>query len=115
MPDIPLSTYPNNWTSRNGGLNNSSYIAENTETGCRLSVSIAGPTEFTSTTYSLTAGEATSFADGAKTLNSGIASKEEVAALAVKFMRKYPHAEWTGGRRGKLVDEDGNPIYRFNG
>lgn len=108
MLSIPLETYPNSWTECGGGiLREGAYIAENAETGCRLSVSAGS---LGGVSYSLTAGEALSFADGATVLEAGIKSKEETAALAVRFMRGYPLARWKGGWRGQLVDGDGNRI-----
>lgn len=108
MTDILLSTFPKNWTSDGGGhRTEGTFIAKNTETGCRLSVSVG---TLSGISYSLTAGEALSFADGAKVLQARIDSREEVAALAVRFMKKYPKARWQGGRRGCLVDGDSKPI-----
>jgi len=108
MLSIPLETYPNNWTERGGGIVRvGTYIGENTETSCRLSVSEGS---LSGVSYSLTAGEALSFADGATVLKAGIDSKEETAALAIQFMREYPLARWEGGRRSRLLDGDGNRI-----
>jgi hypothetical protein len=109
MLSIPLETYPNNWTECGGGLlREGTYIAENEETGCRLSVS-AGSVD--RVRYSLTVGEALSFADGATVLKAGIKSKEETAALAVRFMRDYPLARWEGERQGRLVDGNWDAIH----
>lgn len=111
MTDFPLTTYPKNWTKDSGGIiNEGTYIAKNTVTGCRLSVSVGS---LGGRSYSLTAGEALSFADGATVLRAGIESPEEVAALAVRFMREYPLARWEGGREGRLVDENGDRIRRI--
>lgn len=108
MTDIPLSTFPKNWISDGGGhRTEGTFIAKNIETDCRLSVSVG---TLSGISYSLTAGEALSFADGAKVLQASIGSKEEVAALAVRFMKKYPEARWKGDRRGRLVDGNGDPI-----
>lgn len=111
MTDIPLTTYPKNWAEHLGGIiNEGTYIAKNTVTGCRLSVSVGS---LGGRSYNLTAGEALSFADGAKVLQAGIESPEEVAGLTVRFMRKYPLATWEGGRNGRLVDQNGDPISRI--
>jgi len=41
MTDVLLTTYPNNWAKDSGGIiNEGTYIAKNTVTGCRLSVSV---------------------------------------------------------------------------
>jgi hypothetical protein len=107
MIDVPITTYPGPWEKYGGGIiNEGTYIAKNENTDCRLSVSMGSHQSF-----SLTAGDALSFADGATVLKSGIQSKEEVAALAVRFMREYPNAKWEGGSRGTLVDADGNTIF----
>jgi len=111
MTDITLTTYPNNWAEDSGGIiNEGTYIAKNTVTGCRLSVSVGS---LGGRSYSLTAGEALSFADGAKVLKAGIQSPEEVATLAVRFMREYPLSTWEGGRKGRLVDENRDLIRRI--